>query len=128
MIVADNCSTDNTALLAERRGVRVVRVDKRAIAAARNGGARAARGDILCFVDADTVRIHPRTFDAIEERMATGRYVGGSTGVSLERWSLGLGLTYAAFLPMVWLTGMDTGVVFCLRKDFESVGGSTRSS
>jgi hypothetical protein len=27
------------------------------------------------------------------------------------------------FLPMVWLTRMDTGVVFCRRSDFDCVGG-----
>src|SRR5436309_945327 len=42
VIVADNCSTDRTAEVAARRGARVVRVEKRRIAAARNGGARAA--------------------------------------------------------------------------------------
>jgi hypothetical protein len=26
-------------------------------------------------------------------------------------------------LPLVWLTGMDTGVVFCRREDFDAVGG-----
>ena len=26
-------------------------------------------------------------------------------------------------MPMVWLTRMDTGVVFCRRRDFETIGG-----
>jgi GT2 family glycosyltransferase len=26
-------------------------------------------------------------------------------------------------MPMVWLTRMDTGVVFCRREDFERIGG-----
>jgi hypothetical protein len=30
-------------------------------------------------------------------------------------------------LPVVWLTGMDTGVVFCRREDFETVGGYDES-
>jgi glycosyltransferase involved in cell wall biosynthesis len=122
VIVADNASTDGTAETATRRGARVVRVDRRSIAAARNGGASVARGEILAFVDADT-RIHPRTFDAIDRALATGRVVGGATGATLERWSVGLALTYASLLPMVWLTGMDTGVVFCRRKDFTAAGG-----
>jgi hypothetical protein len=36
---------------------------------------------------------------------------------------LGIALTYGLMLPMVWLTGMDTGVVFCRRVDFEALGG-----
>ena len=41
VIVADNASTDSTASLAASRGCLVVPVEKRVIAAARNGGARA---------------------------------------------------------------------------------------
>ena len=65
VIVADNMSTDRTAQIAAARGCRVVRVAKRVIAAARNGGAQVARGEILCFIDADS-RVHPQTFVAIE--------------------------------------------------------------
>src|SRR3990172_8117328 len=77
---------------------------------------------MLAFVDAAT-RIHPETFNAIEEALEGGWVVAGATGVSLERWSAGLALTYALFLPMVWLTGMDTGVIFCRREDFVATGG-----
>ncbi len=122
VVVADNASTDRTAEAASSRGCRVVRVGKRAIGAARNAGARSALGSVLTFVDADS-RIHPDTFTAIEEALATGRSVGGATGVTMERWSFGIALTYGLFLPMVWITGMDTGVVFCRREDFEAVGG-----
>jgi len=122
VIVADNASTDRTALIASARGCRVVPVAKRAIAAARNAGGRAARGTIVGFVDAD-MRIHPGTFDAIERALTSPRIVGGATGCTLERWSLGLAVTFAAFLPLVWLTRFDTGVVFCRRTDFEATGG-----
>ncbi len=121
-IVADNASTDRTAEIARERGCRVVPVAKRSIAAARNAGAAAARGAILGVVDAD-MSIHPGTFDAIDQALAKERVVGGATGVTLERWSAGLAVTYALFLPMVWLTKFDSGVVFCRRRDFEATGG-----
>ncbi len=121
-IVADNASTDRTAEVAAERGARVVRVEKRAIGAARNGGAAVARGEVLAFTDADG-RIHPDTFVAIERALASRPAVGGSTGVTFERWSAGILATYALFLPLVWATGFDTGVVFCRREDFAAVGG-----
>ncbi|HEX5705241.1 MAG TPA: glycosyltransferase [Pyrinomonadaceae bacterium] len=77
VIVADNDSTDGTAEVANQHGARVVHVAKRCIASARNGGARAATGEILCFIDADSA-IHPNTFNEIERVMGTQRYVGAS--------------------------------------------------
>src|SRR5262245_23128666 len=55
VIVADDASTDGTAALALGQGARVIRVNFRRIAATRNAGGRAAAGDLLFFVDADTV-------------------------------------------------------------------------
>ena len=122
VIVADNVSSDDTAAIARDRGCRVVRVEERRIASVRNGGAAAAAGDVLCFIDADS-EIHPETFNAIEDSLATGRVVAGATGVRMERWSLGIAVTWVLFMPMVWLLRMDTGVVFCRREDFLSIDG-----
>ena len=41
----------------------------------------------------------------------------------MERWSFGIAVTYALLVPFVWLTRMDTGVVFCRKADFDVVGG-----
>lgn len=122
VIVADNDSSDRTATVAAELGARVVHIAKRAIAAARNGGGRAARGNVLCFVDAD-MQVHPQTFNVIDRTLNAGRAVAGATGVTSERWSPGIAVTWAAMLPLVWLTRMDTGVVFCRRDDFEAIGG-----
>ena len=122
VIVADNDSTDRTAAVATAHGARVVIVQKRRIAAARNGAARAAVGEILCFIDADSA-VHQQTFNAIDTAMKTGRYVWGVTGAKLERKSFALIVTYALMMPMVLLTGLDTGLSFCRREDFEAVGG-----
>ena len=122
LIVADNSSTDATAALASAQGCRVVPVERRAIAAARNGGAAVARGEVFCFIDAD-MQVHPDTFNAIDRTLQRGDVVGGATGVWPERWSAGVVATWAIMLPGVWLTGMDTGVVFCPRADFAAVGG-----
>ena len=131
VIVADNASTDATPRLARCRGCLVVHVPERVIASARNAGAAAASGEVLAFVDADSL-VHPDTFDEIDRLLATGRVVGGTTGATFGRRSAGLACTYAALVVFGLLFrglrvlregGIDTGVVFCTRADFEAIGG-----
>ena len=121
VIVADNSSTDDTAAIARARGCKVATVTMRRIGAARNGGAALATAPILCFCDAD-MRIHPDSFNAIAAAIADPKVIGGATGVKLDRWSAGIALTFVMILPLVWTTGMDTGVVFMRREDFERAG------
>ena len=122
VIVADNGSTDATAGIARARRVRVVPVEKRCIAATRNGGASVAQGEWLAFVDADSI-LHPQVFNALLKAAADPRTLGGASRVTMERWSLGIALAFASMLPMVWLTGFDTGLVFWRRSDHETLGG-----
>ncbi len=122
VIVADNGSVDATAEIAARRGCRVVPVVPHIIAAVRNGGAAAARGEILAFIDADSL-IDPKTFDALEATLAKQNIVAGTTGVRPDRWSIGLAVTFAVAMPLFALLKIDTGVVFCRREDFEKIGG-----
>jgi glycosyltransferase involved in cell wall biosynthesis len=55
IIVVDDGSTDNTAavLLAFGDGIQCIYQENRGPAAARNAGIRIARGDYICFLDAD---------------------------------------------------------------------------
>jgi glycosyltransferase involved in cell wall biosynthesis len=55
VIVVDDGSIDGTGARAERRRVRVLRQTNQGPAAARNHGAREARGELLLFTDADCV-------------------------------------------------------------------------
>jgi O-antigen biosynthesis protein len=52
-IVIDDGSTDSTAEIADRAGVRAIRVEHNGLAAARNAGVAAAAGKIVAFIDAD---------------------------------------------------------------------------
>ena len=122
LVVVDNQSTDRTAEVANRRGCRVIEEKKRIIAAVRNAGAHLAHGDIIAFSDADNI-LHPDTFNEIEKAMTSPKVVGGATGVRLDRMSPGIACAFAIVVPMVWATGMDTGVVFCRNKDFQNLGG-----
>lgn len=122
IIVADNASTDRTAEIALAKGACVVEVPKRNIAAARNGGASEANGEVLCFIDADSA-LHPETFVKIDEAMSDASVIAGSTGIDLERKSLPILFVYCLLVPFTWIFGIDTGVIFCRRKDFDAVGG-----
>ncbi len=55
IIVVDDGSTDATAQVAQARNVRVIRQANCGAGAARNTGAQHARGEIVMFVDADSV-------------------------------------------------------------------------
>jgi glycosyltransferase involved in cell wall biosynthesis len=131
-IVADNCSSDRTAEIAQSHGCDVIRVAPRIIGAVRNAGARVARGELLAFVDADT-QVHPDTFNAIEAYYAAGDPVVGVCGARPEReslpialgWSL-VGAATAALgygVPLALEDCMPTGVVCCRREDWIAVGG-----
>ena len=55
IIVVDNDSDDATTEVARAWGAHVVAEERRNVAKARNSGARLSIGDVLVFVDADTV-------------------------------------------------------------------------
>jgi hypothetical protein len=70
VIVVDDGSRDESARIAAERGARGIRLERNQGAGpARNAGARAARGDVLVFVDAD-VAVHPGTLRALERHLA----------------------------------------------------------
>jgi len=66
IIVVDNNSTDNTAAVAARYGVRVVNEAQQGVCAARQRGVDCARGEIIISTDADTTQPSDwlRTIDA----------------------------------------------------------------
>jgi glycosyltransferase involved in cell wall biosynthesis len=103
VIVADNDSTDATPDIGRARGCHVQYVEKQLIAASRNGGAAVATGEIIAFADAD-FRIHPETFNFIDSVMARPGYIGGATGLEMERWSPGIAVTWYMILPAIRLS------------------------
>ena len=82
IIVVDDASTDATPKIASRAGAKVIPINRRQIAAARNAGARAAQGEYLFFIDADTRinRAHVSGGIAALE----GGYAGGSARVAMD--------------------------------------------
>lgn len=124
-IVVDNVSTDETTRVAEAWGCRVVTVETRNIGAVRNGGARAAQGEIFFFVDAD-LQMHPETFNEVAKALADPTTVGGCMGMQWDRWSLALAVSdvFGRVLEFVKRRPMGGGgTTFCRRDDFYAVGG-----
>ena len=123
VIVADDSSTDRTAEIARQHGVRVVSVHHRQISATRNGGAREAQGDLLIFIDADTI-VTPQAVSAAVEAVRGGA-IGGGCAI---RYSGRIPAYLRVFIPIeVWFAQkmrIAFGCfLFCTREAFEAVGG-----
>lgn len=127
IIVVDDASTDRTADIARSHGARVLRVEYRHIAATRNAGARSAVGDILVFVDADTL-VPPQTLAAAMAALENGAIAGGAT----VAFDANVGLLGSMFLGM-WkllsrVTRFAAGCFIFTRHDaFIAVGGFDES-
>ncbi len=123
IVVADNASTDRTAAIARDAGATVVREEVHCIARVRNTGARAARGEVLVFIDADS-RMHPDTLDVIGNRLGRGDAVGGCAEVYLDRggWEMALWTAFIKFV-VYGLMRLGGGLYFCPRATFEAIGG-----
>lgn len=123
IIVADDASEDATAEIARSFGAHVVAVDLRQIAAVRNAGARAATGEILFFVDADT-RISPRQIPAAVEALERG-CSGGSARVALDaQVPLWARIFLRVFCAFYFAANLGVGAfIFTRRTTFEAVGG-----
>lgn len=125
VIVANDGSTDRTGDIALEHAARVIGVNHRQIAATRNAGARAASGEVLIFVDADTMVTEQALLAAIREIRAGA--VGGGCharfddgplplyAVVLERWLLPMLLPVLRIAPGCFL--------FCTRQAYVAAGG-----
>jgi hypothetical protein len=123
VIVVDDASTDATAEIAGQFNTRLLRINRRQIAAARNAGARLARGEILFFVDADT-QIAPAHVARAREALNEG-CSGGSARVRADGHlpSFGAALLHV-FSTLYFATGLGAGAfLFTRRELFEAVGG-----
>lgn len=123
LVVVDDASTDETALVARKHGARLVSVAHRQIAATRNSGARAANGGMFIFVDADTI-VNESVVRSAVEAMREGA-AGGGAGVEFD----GAVPLYARLLLPVLVrlfraTDLAAGCfLFCTRNAFTAVGG-----
>ena len=123
IVVVDDASSDRTAEIARAAGARVVAVNRRQIAAVRNAGAAAARGEIFFFVDADT-HITPTHITEALAALRSGS-VAGSARIKLDaevpRWAR---VFLTVFSAIYFSSNLGVGAfLFMRREDFEAVGG-----
>lgn len=123
IVVADDASTDATPAIAQQNGARVVRVENRQISRTRNDGARAASGERLFFVDADT-QVTVEVIRAALAALDAGAVGGGATPVFEDpapRWAhVSIGFVVGGMRLMNMAAGC---FIYCRRDAFEAVGG-----
>jgi glycosyltransferase involved in cell wall biosynthesis len=129
VVVADDGSEDATATIvanfADDVGVRLVHCVGRTCAAARNAGAAASSGRVLCFVDADTI-VPNKAVDRILELHEGGgrclvlyRLASREPGIRAWLWWSFWGL--ARHLPLARAKSMPA-FMSCDRAHFERYG------
>ncbi|MCB9846301.1 MAG: glycosyltransferase [Phycisphaeraceae bacterium] len=123
VVVADDASTDGTAAAARQGGARIVPIDRRQIAAARNAAARAGTGELLFFVDADTwinSEVLAQAMRAMERGAAGGGCPVRFDGV-IPMWARPTLAATQLLFRMIRVSGGAS--MFCTRRAFEDGGG-----
>lgn len=116
IIVVDNDSADSTAEIARAMGANVVTESLHNIAKVRNTGAKHSHGDIIVFVDADTV-VPNNLFSRIVDVMAEDTCFGGAVDPAYRPRKLAV-RAYLKFWRVIGkLTGMAQGATQFFRKD-----------
>ena len=123
IVLVDDGSTDATAAIGKQFGARVISITGRQIAAARNAGAKAARGDVFIFVDADT-RIGPPHVRGALDALDNG-YAGGGGRLAFDGeippWGK---VMFLVFSTLYFGLNLGAGAfLFTTRANFFATGG-----
>jgi glycosyltransferase involved in cell wall biosynthesis len=123
VIVADDASSDRTAAIAREHGAHVISVECRQIAATRNAGERAANGEMLVFVDADTI-VSPAAVRAAIAAMREGA-VGGGCAVRFDGRLPLYARVLTGFAVHLYraIRLASPCFLFCTREAFRAAGG-----
>jgi glycosyltransferase involved in cell wall biosynthesis len=123
LIVCDNNSTDRTAEIARAEGAAVVFEPLNQIARARNTGARAATGEWLIFVDADSTPSVP-LFQETRAKIEEGQCVAGGATVAYDTAPAWAKLAIASWNRLSRLARWAAGsFIFCEAAAFREAGG-----
>jgi len=124
IIVVDNNSTDNTALIARQHNAHVVFEPINQISRARNAGARVAQGRFFIFLDADT-SLSPRLLQTALRNLSHNKCCGGGCVVKMDAPMEHIARNVLKLWNWFSLTfGFAAGCfIYCLKEGFEAVGG-----
>lgn len=123
IIVVDDSSSDRTVAIAQEHCARVISIERRHIAAARNAGARIALGHVFFFVDADTHIESAHVTDALAALQKGAS--GGSAWLRFDRavpfWAR---MMFQMFSVVYFTSGLGAGAfLFTSRENFSAAGG-----
>jgi glycosyltransferase involved in cell wall biosynthesis len=123
VIVVDDASTDATPQIAADAGAKVIPIHRRHIAASRNAGARAAQGEYLFFVDADTRINRAHVVEGIAA--VENGYPGGGARVAMDGFVPFWGrLLLRGFSTVYFGLNLGAGAfLFTTRRNFDLIGG-----
>jgi glycosyltransferase involved in cell wall biosynthesis len=126
IVVANGCN-DRTAEVGREQGCRVFELGDRGLGAARNRGGREAVGQILVFLDADTL-LPKETLKTIAAKFRRCHSCGTLWGEPDSR-RLSYKLIYAMknFIHGLHLHCGSSGVILCWKDDFVKIGGFDES-
>lgn len=123
IIVVDNESLDSTADVARDFGATVVKETRHNVAKVRNTGAGFAHGDVLVFVDADTI-VPCELLWRIVEVMAEPTCVGGAVDTNYRPAKLPSKIYLQSWRIIGKLAGMAQGATqFCRKDVFDALNG-----
>lgn len=129
IIVVDNESEDKTPQIAKDFGAIVFTEKKHNIAQVRNTGANNASGDVLIFIDADTL-VPRELFQKIIDAMHDERCLGGAVAVDYEKFER----KWVRFYLVGWkfwgkIFNMKQGAMqFCRKSVFFEINGYDQST
>ena len=137
ILVVDGGSEDETVAIAHKASIKVLSCQPSGRSLQMNYGAKAATGDILCFLHADTcvpddlVAVIVATLE--DKSIAGGGFISLMAGFQTTRWGVSLHnylKTYYApliFRPLLFFKGLrllfGDQVMFCRHADFWDCGG-----
>jgi len=122
VVVANGC-TDHTADVAREKSCRLVTLEEKGLGVSRNLGGRLAVGDLLVFLDADTI-LEPDALRIIAQQF-TERHAGGTLKGQPDTPRFAYRLIYGLknFMHRYVVHNGSSGVIICWKKHFDSVGG-----